>query len=980
MSKIEHHLDGRWTLTGPPGHIPATVPGCVHTDLLAAGKIVDPFLGENEKAVDWVGRANWMYERDIAWSGPRPDRIDLVFDGLDTVADIELDGVVLGSTRNMHRSYRFDVTDLLGDGLRPLRVRFTSAYTEAERMQSQLGPRPNAYPEPFNFVRKMACSFGWDWGPTLVTAGIWRGVRLEGWSTARLRSVKPLMTYAGERGHLNLSLALDRADPTSGARRPSAAARVSADATSGAREPSAAARVSADATSGAREPSAAARVSADATSGAREPSAAARVSADASSGARQPSTAACVSADATSGARDPSTTARVSADAIPGPQRPATTAESTANGPGIDAGVPLRVRVWLDDRELYDGPFVDAITLSDIDAEPWNPRGYGNAQLYDLTVVLLDGDVELDRWQRRAGFRTVDIDHTGGAFVFHVNETPVFVKGVNWIPDDIFPSRMTRDRYARRLGEAAAAGVNLVRVWGGGIYESRDFYELCDELGLMVWQDFPFACACYPEEEPLHSEVVAEARENVVRLASHPSLVAWNGNNENLWLYGADNWASRPGGDQSWGETYYLKTLPDIVSELDPTRPYMAGSPWSGSWEHEPNSPDHGTFHSWEVWNREDYLNYRDSAPRFVAEFGWQAPPAWRTLREAVTDEPMRPDSPGVLHHQKAIDGNGKLARGLADHFPEPRSTEAWHYLTQLNQVRAVRTGIAHWRSYWPHTAGTILWQLNDLWPVISWAAIDGAGRRKPLYFEMRSLYADRTLTIQPRPDGLAVAVMNDHSDLWTDIVRVARMDSQGVESAVFETAIEVPPRSNVLIPVPSHLTTTDQNPSDVLVAQVLTPRSHPDSSRLSDSSTDVIPPRGTAITRSAGRPSGDVEAASSWAAGSRSTGGPAGGVRDLWFFQDYHREDPGLTVTVEAVLEGLDVTVRSAGLARDVLLQPDRIHPAATVDQGFVTLLPGEETTFRVRNAAGPGAALALDAGLIRAPWVLTDLATALR
>ncbi|MBU2664851.1 glycoside hydrolase family 2 protein [Actinoplanes bogorensis] len=838
MSRIEQSLSGPWTVSGPPGDLPATVPGCVHTDLLAAGKIVDPFLGENEKAVDWVGRTDWVYSRDIAWDGPRPDRVELVFDGLDTVADIELGGVVIGSTRNMHRGYRFDVSALVGAEPQPLRVRFTSAYTEASRLQAQLGPRPNAYPEPFNFVRKMACSFGWDWGPTLVTAGIWRDVRLEGWSTARLSEVKPLLTYTDGRGRVDLSVTVERARPCN-----------------------------------------------------------------------------------------------------------------------------LRLRVRLDDRVLFDGPYAETLTFDVDDAEAWNPRGYGPATLHNLSVSLLDDGasdggalepVELDRWERRTGFRSVHIDQTGGQFVFHVNGEAVFVKGVNWIPDDIFPSRMTRERYALRLGQAAAAGVNLIRVWGGGLYESRDFYEVCDELGLMVWQDFLFACACYPEEEPLFSEVVAEARENVVRLTPYPSLVAWNGNNENLWLYGADDWASRPGGDRSWGETYYLKTLPDIVSEVDPTRPYMAGSPWSGSWEHEPNDVDHGTFHSWDVWNREDYLHYRDSAPRFVAEFGWQAPPAWRTLRSSVTDEPMRPDSPGVLHHQKAIDGNGKLARGLAAHFPETRtvahsepavaaqpasgqpetrlvesgdgstaagsrSTEAWHFLTQLNQVRAVRTGIAHWRSHWPHTAGVILWQLNDLWPVISWAAIDGAGRYKPLWFEMRSLFAARSLTIQPRDGGLSVALMNDHAEPWAEVLTVERLDRDGTVLGSFEVSVEVAARSNSLIPVPGELTADGANPSDVLVAR-------------------------------------------------------AAGVRETWFFEDFHLDAPGLTVDVRVVADGLDVTVRAAGLARDVLLQPDRIHPDATVDQGFVTLLPGESTTFRVRGAA------ALDPALVHAPWVLTDLATVLK
>ncbi|GAA1643281.1 glycoside hydrolase family 2 protein [Actinoplanes couchii] len=774
-------LGGAWELREKPGDpaIAAAVPGCVHVDLINDGRLPDPFLDDNEKAVAWVGHTDWQYTREVAWTGPAHDRIDLVFDGLDTVASIELGGVSLGRTRNMHRSFRYDVTTLLAGGPQPLTVRFESAYAEAERVRELLGERDNAYPEPFNFIRKMACGFGWDWGPTLVTAGIWRPVRLEGWSTARLAAVRPLTTYTSGVGKLNLTVDIERIR---------------------------------------------------------------------------------------------------------------------------DCG--LSATILLDGHQIGSVVAVNADSArSEIDVpgvEPWNPRGHGEPALYTLTVVLTDGDQELDRWERRVGFRSVRLDQTpddaGTGFVFHINDAPVLIKGVNWIPDDIFPSRMTRERYARRLGEAAAAGVNLIRVWGGGIYEDRAFYEVCDELGLMVWQDFLFACADYPEEEPLHSEVVAEARENVSRLASHPSLITWSGNNENLWLHGAMGWGSS---GATWGSRYYLETLPEIVAELDPSRPYQAGSPWSGSWEHEPNDVDHGTFHSWEVWNREPYMNYRLSAPRFVAEFGWQAPPAWTTLRDAVSDDPILPDSPGVLHHQKADDGNGKLARGLTADLPRPESVEAWHYLTQLNQVRAVRTGVEHWRSHWPHTGGAILWQLNDLWPVTSWAAIDGAGRYKPLYFALGEMNADRALTIQTRDGGLVVAVLNDTACTWTGTLTVNDQD----------VSVAVAPRSVAHVPV-------EAAGDPVVVARL-------------------------------------------------------GDARALWFADDHPLADGGLTVDVQIVTGGLDVHVHATGLARDILLQPDRIDPQAIVDRGFVTLLPGESVTFHVR------APHTLDPSLVEVPWVLTDLAT---
>lgn len=651
-------LDDGWHLRHEGKPFPAVVPGCVHTDLLAAGVIPDPFIGLGEKEVAWVGRREWTYERELPAGPSGHEQTDLVFDGLDTVAEITLNGQPLGRVRNMHRSYRFDVTGLEG----PLAVRFVSAYAEAEAVRGKVGDRPSPYAEPYQYLRKMACSFGWDWGPTLVTAGIWRPVRVERWSTARLARVRPLVTVEAGVGVVELRVEVERT------------------------------RVEAGLTLEARVAGRSARAEVTGTSGV------------------------------------------------------------------------VRVEVP--------------------DAEPWWPRGYGGQPLYEVELTLHHGSAPLDVWRRRVGFRSVVLDTSadahGTGFTLVVNGERLFARGVNWIPDDVFPSRVTRERYRKRLRQAADAGVDLVRVWGGGIYESEDFYDACDELGLLVWQDFPFACAAYPEEQPLRGEVEAEARENVVRLMPHPSLVLWNGNNENLWGFRDWGWEERLGGD-SWGEGYYLGVLPRVVAELDPTRPYTAGSPWSGSWEHHPNDPAHGTHHSWDVWNRQDYAEYRSEVPRFVAEFGWQAPPAHATVLRALPGEELAADSPGMLHHQKAEDGNGKLERGLARHFALPEGDfDRWHYLTQVNQARAVATGIEHWRSHWPVCAGTIVWQLNDCWPVTSWAAIDGDGREKPLYHELRRLYADRLLTFQVRGSELVLAAVNQSGEPWTGTVSLRRMSVEG--------------------------------------------------------------------------------------------------------------------------------------------------------------------------------------------------------
>ncbi|SHN24621.1 glycoside hydrolase family 2 protein [Actinacidiphila paucisporea] len=801
MKDVTPLVDG-WTLRLPgdgdggatPGRrLKAAVPGCVHTDLLAAGEIADPFLDRNEHEAAWIGRADWTYETVLPALTTTHERSDLVFDGLDTVAEITLGGRRLGATRNMHRSHRFDVTAdreaaaAAGPaaGGTPLTVAFTSAYTEAERVRALVGERPNSYPEPFQYIRKMACSFGWDWGPTLVTAGIWKPVRLEHWSTARLARVTPLVTVTDGTGRVEARVELER-------------------------------------------------------------------------------TAA-----------------------------------------GADRPLTVRLRVGEAVTETPVPAGADRVTVLAEVAAPdlWWPHGYGEQPLYDCEVTLVEQGGDLDRWQRRIGFRTVTLDTSpdehGTAFTLVVNGTPVFARGVNWIPDDVLPTRVDAARYRRRLRQAVDAGVDLIRVWGGGIYESDDFYDACDELGLLVWQDFLFACAAYPEEQPLRSEIEAEARENVGRLAPHPSLALWNGNNENLWGFRDWDWEDALAGD-SWGEGYYLGLLARVVAETDPTRPYWAGSPWSGSWDHHPNDPRHGTAHSWEVWNRVDYTDYRDSVPRFVAEFGWQAPPAYATARRALSDDPLTTDSPGMLHHQKAEDGNGKLARGLARHFPVPADFDTWHYLTQVNQVRAVATGIEHWRSHWPVCAGTVVWQLNDCWPVTSWAAIDGDERPKPLYHELKRLYADRLVTVQPRPGGLVAALVNQTAQDWTGTAVLCRVAVDGAVLAEVRLPFTAAPRT---------------------VAELVLP---PEVLPAADSGKELLTVR-------------------------------VGELRTCWFpvrDKDFDYPEPRWDVAVAVHPDGaVAVTVTAHTLLRDLLLQADRLAPATTADRGLTTLLPGESVTITVRG-----------------------------
>lgn len=786
-------LHDGWTLTAltdvpiPAGPVPATVPGCVHTDLLAAGLIPDPYLDDNENRLTWIGRADWAYETTFGWDGTGGDRVDLVCAGLDTVATVELNGTVLGRTENMHRTYRFDVREALAEGPNTLRVRFGSPYAYAERQREELGARPNAYEEPFNFIRKMACNFGWDWGPTLVTAGIWRPIGIEVWSVARLASVRPLVTVDNSDGLVDVHVELERA-----------------------------------------------------------------------------------------AGQEVRLTAEVA-------------------GVSTEATVPA-------------GECEAVLSLRVPDPALWWPRGYGEQARYPLDVRLADAEgAPLDAWRREIGFRSVRLDTTpdehGTPYTLHVNGQAVFARGVNWIPDDAFVSRIGPERYRERLLQACAANVNYIRVWGGGVYESEDFYDVTDELGLLVGQDFLFACAAYPEEGPFPAEVAAEAADNVTRLCGRPSLVTWTGNNENIWGFADWDWKDELAG-ASWGAGYYHEVLPSVVAALDPTVPYWPGSPYSGRQDLHPNDPAHGTMHIWDVWNTDDYTKYRDYRPRFAAEFGYQAPPAFATLRRALSDPEPAPDSPGMSHHQKAADGDAKLRRGLVAHLPEPRDFADWHFLTQINQARAISLGLEHFRSLTPLCAGSIVWQLNDCWPVTSWAAIDGDGRYKPLWYALRRAYADRLLTLQPQDGAPALVAVNDSGQEWVRRVPVVRVDLGGAVLARTEVELRVPARGAVTTALPAELTEAGAARSELLVA---------------GEGTD----------------------------------------RALWFFaEDRDLEYPAAAfdARVEALEEGgagvrVEVTART--LLRDLTLFPDRVDPAATVDEALVTLLPGESAVFTVRTSA---------------------------
>lgn len=808
--------------------LPVDAPVSVHGALIAAGLLRDVTVDGQETDALWISRARWRLRTRLE----RPTRpfghAVLEFSGIDTVATVSVNGTPRATSTNMHRTLEIDVTRELSTGPVDVTVDLDPALPLAERAHLA-NPLPHAYDRPYNQVRKMACSFSWDWGPATMTAGLWRPVRLHLWTTARLADV-----------------------------RLAASPGTSASAVPG--------------------------LTPTAQPGGEAPPAGHTPHLD---------------LDVTVDGEAVSLTVHVRAPGCPGDAAPLTSAT-----------VPL-----------HDGHA--ALRLDVPGARAWWPVGLGEQPLYDVTVEILDGyGTLLDRTTRRVGFRDValvqEADGDGVSCEIHVNGRRVWVRGLNWIPDDCFPERITADRLRERVTQAVDAGANLLRVWGGGVFESDDFYDTCDTLGVLVWQDFLFACAAYPEDDATVEEVRAEAADNVRRLRHHASLTLWCGGNENLWGYEDWGWKEQLRG-RPWGLGYYTEVLPEVLAELDGTRPYIPGSPFSPD-SRAANASTAGAMHVWDVWNGRDYTEYEQKRPRFAAEFGWQGLASWPTLARALSltdiDTQLAADDPALVAHQKADEGSDKLAFGLEQHLPNPPERgAAYYYATQLVQARAVRTGISHFRALHDTCSGTIWWQLNDCWPAISWALVDVGGRRKLGWYALREVYAQRATLMGGGRSDATVTLVNDTGEEWETTVAVSALSVEGREHERVHVDTVVPAHGSTRLALGEHLRPLPED-IDLLVADV----------------------QGRRSTRWL-RPDLDLDLGPAWfevevvgGAGTADHGAPAGD---------------------DAAHQEVLVQVRALGVIRDLCLLAELECPDAVVDAQLHTLLPGETVTFRV---TGPG------------------------
>ena len=567
------------------------------------------------------------------------------------------------------------------------------------------------------------------------------------------------------------------------------------------------------------------------------------------------------------------------------------------DGPASCSAITVRTD---DGRTLVTGKGAATSEALEITDPPlWWPRGLGSQELVTIEVELDDGTRE----SCRTGLRTTELESgADGRFAVRVNGEPVFCRGANWIPSKLFPHGQTSADIDPLLEQACAANMNMLRVWGGGLYEPSWFYERCDELGLMVWQDFMFACATYPEHDAMVDLVRAEARAQVARLARHPSIVLWCGGNEDVLAWFSWGWREQMEPEQRWGARYWTELLPSICAELDPSRPYWAESPWSGSLERHPNDPETGDRHTWDL----KLEGYRDLVPRFASEFGHQGPPTLRSIEEAfgVPGEALTPET--LVERQRAWGGDEvQYAPYLESWFgitPDaPVSFGSWHWAAQLLQARAMSIACTWLRANGPRCEGALIWQLNDVWTGHSWSLLDVKHRPKPVFHAVQSAFDPVLLAIEPLGEGLSLVLVNASQEAVDGEVVVRRVDFDGTEIAAQTFGLSVDPRRGLrAIELPKELVDADCPSRQLIVASFGDRTAH-------------------------------------------------------WFFaKDRLLEYPEARckVTMHRVSPTTArVEVEAASLMRDLCLSADRLGVRASAEKGLLTLLPGESTSILVSN-----------------------------
>ena len=656
--------------------IDARVPGNVHLDHLENRKIPDPFFGQNEAELQWISDEDWTYKLMFEPDKDLMERknIILFFHGLDTYADIFLNNIKVLSANNMFHPWSANVKDVLRDGMNNLEIHFRSPLKE---VSGQMNSIDHALPADNDqagktspYTRKAPYHYGWDWGPCLVTSGIWKEVELIGWED----------WYVDQLQIKNKNVSKDTAE-------------LEVELT---------------------------------------------VLSDISEGI-----SVCVR-------------------------------ESLS---GKDFKKIFRMEPGVNDLSF---------TISIDNPDLWWPVGHGDQILHEFFLTIETKERE-EHHERRLGIRDVKIrrdkDEKGESFEIHVNGMPIYSKGANWIPADYFVERLTRDDYKRLLNDAIRANMNTLRIWGGGIYEPDHFYELCDEMGIMVWQDFMFACSMYPGNDEFLDSVEKEARYQVNRLKGYASVILWCGNNEiaSGWL----SWGWKEELPISVWQDYkklFHELLPKVCRELDPERFYWPSSPGHGiDQSDEDQIYGKGDNHYWGVWHGGDEFDaFEDNVGRFMTEYGMQSFPATSTIESFADKKDRVLDSAIMNAHQKASLGTGNLMRYIEDQYRVTNDFDSVTGLSQIMQAESIRFAVEAHRRHMPYCMGTLYWQFNDCWPVISWSSIDYKGNWKALHYSARNFFKPVILSLRDLEDVVNVHVVNDRHYGLDAVVKIGLFGFNG--------------------------------------------------------------------------------------------------------------------------------------------------------------------------------------------------------
>lgn len=672
-------LGGNWKLFIP--HLNQTidgiVPGSVYKDLLEAKLIPDPFYRMNEYEVrEWM-RYDYHYERTFFYH-KELKHVDLVCDGIDTLGDIYINNHLVANTNNMHLRYRFSLDEVLVDGENTIKIVLKSPIQYIEEKENACPYRFYQQKDAmrgFIHIRKAHSNFGWDWGPQLPDAGIWRKIEIHTYDQSYIEHVHIKQTHESNKVLLDYRVDLSGED-------------------------------------------------------------------------------------------------QVEVE-IKNPE-----------GTIIYQSNNIFSQVEIKDYKL------------------WWPVGYGEQPLYQLSIRTKD-DIKVMKIGLKQSYIKREPDQYGESFTYVCNGVEIFIKGANYIIEDNVMGRASIKTSLRLLQDAVRANHNSVRIWGGGIYPTDEFYEACDELGLIVWQDFMFACAFYNlDDEKLLSTIKEEIKDNAKRLYHHPSLMLFCGNNENETA--AVHWFI-PSVEVS--KRMYLMLFEDLIpkwlDELDLGVFYWPSSPSSGGNFKDPNSDDYGDMHYWGVWHlNEPIEHYRKHFPRFMSEFGIQSFPSIETVKTFALEEDLHIYSKVMKSHQKNKTANSKIVHYMRHMFHYPKVFEHSLYVSQLIQAEGVRYGVEHFRRHYGRTMGAIYWQLNDCWPVASWSSIDYEGRWKALHYHSKRFFSPLLVSIEEnkRKMTASIHVTNESLNMYHACLKYRLMSLQGDIIEEEEKLIEIDKLSTKLI------------------------------------------------------------------------------------------------------------------------------------------------------------------------------------